>query len=73
MADFKAIFPDSPLTTFEHAGNFCQEDILESLVALIQHVFKSTFKDLVQSVVFVIVTANRHTQSCQTVLTSQFS
>ncbi len=35
MADFRALFPNGPVNTFENAGHFCQEDIPETLVALI--------------------------------------
>ena len=35
IADFKGLFPDAPINTFEHAGHFCQEDIPEILVPLI--------------------------------------
>ena len=35
MADFRGLFPNAPINTFEHAGHFCQEDIPETLVALI--------------------------------------
>lgn len=35
IADFKALYPDAPVTTFEHAGHFCQEDIPVPLSALI--------------------------------------
>ena len=35
IADFRALFPNSPINTFEQAGHFCQEDIPEILVPLI--------------------------------------
>ena len=35
IADFKGLFPDAPINTFEQAGHFCQEDIPEILVPLI--------------------------------------
>ena len=41
IKDFLALFPDAPVTTFPNAGHFCQEDIPESLVALI-HQFIQT-------------------------------
>ena len=35
IADFKGLFPDAPVNTFDNAGHFCQEDIPQTLVALI--------------------------------------
>lgn len=35
IADFQTLFPHAPINTFEQAGHFCQEDIPETLVALI--------------------------------------
>jgi len=35
IADFKALFPNAPINTFEHASHFCQEDIPHILVPLI--------------------------------------
>ena len=35
IADFKGLFSDAPINTFEQAGHFCQEDIPEILVPLI--------------------------------------
>ena len=35
IADFKELFPNGPVTTFENAGHFCQEDIPEVLIPLI--------------------------------------
>ena len=35
IADFKAIWPDAPVTTFENAGHFIQEDVPQALVSLI--------------------------------------
>ena len=35
IADFKGLFPDAPINTFEQAGHFCQEDIPEILAPLI--------------------------------------
>jgi len=37
IADFKALFPDAPVNTFDEAGHFCQEDIPHILVPLIHH------------------------------------
>ncbi|MEM7080892.1 MAG: alpha/beta fold hydrolase [Pseudomonadota bacterium] len=37
VADFRGLFPTAPVTTFAEAGHFCQEDIPETLVALIHH------------------------------------
>ncbi len=36
IGDFRALFPQGPVVTLEHAGHFCQEDAPETLVALIQ-------------------------------------
>ncbi|MEM7098654.1 MAG: alpha/beta fold hydrolase [Pseudomonadota bacterium] len=41
LADFKAIFPNGPISTFENAGHFCQEDIPQTLVALIHQFIQS--------------------------------
>ncbi len=35
ISDFRALFPNAPINTFEQAGHFCQEDIPEILVPLI--------------------------------------
>jgi pimeloyl-ACP methyl ester carboxylesterase len=35
IADFKAIWPNAPVTTFENAGHFIQEDVPQALVSLI--------------------------------------
>jgi len=40
ISDFKALFPDSPVSTFENAGHFCQEDIPEVLIPLIDQFIK---------------------------------
>ncbi len=42
IADFKALFPQGPVVTLEHAGHFCQEDAPETLVALIQQFVQMT-------------------------------
>jgi haloalkane dehalogenase len=42
IADFQALFPDAPVTTFDNAGHFCQEDIPEILMALIHQFIQST-------------------------------
>ena len=36
IGDFRALFPQGPVVTLDHAGHFCQEDAPETLVALIQ-------------------------------------
>jgi hypothetical protein len=41
FADFKGLFPDAPVNTFEQAGHFCQEDIPEILVALVHQFIQS--------------------------------
>ncbi len=41
IADFKGLFPNSPINTFEQAGHFCQEDIPEILVALVHQFIQS--------------------------------
>ena len=41
IADFKGLFPDAPINTFDQAGHFCQEDIPEILVALIHQFIQS--------------------------------
>jgi haloalkane dehalogenase len=41
IADFKGLFPDAPVNTFEQAGHFCQEDIPEILVALVHQFIQS--------------------------------
>ncbi|MEM7020481.1 MAG: alpha/beta fold hydrolase, partial [Pseudomonadota bacterium] len=41
IADFKGLFPNAPVNTFEQAGHFCQEDIPEILVALIHQFIQS--------------------------------
>jgi haloalkane dehalogenase len=43
MADFKAIWPDAPIVTFENAGHFIQEDVPQVLVSLI-HQFMQIHK-----------------------------
>ena len=43
IADFKAIWPDAPVTTFENAGHFIQEDVPQALVSLI-HQFIQTHR-----------------------------
>ena len=42
IADFKELFPNGPVTTFENAGHFCQEDIPEILIHLISQFIKLT-------------------------------
>ena len=41
IADFKAIWPDAPVTTFDNAGHFIQEDVPQALVSLIHHFIKA--------------------------------
>jgi len=41
IADFKGLFPNAPINTFEQAGHFCQEDIPEILVALVHQFIQS--------------------------------
>ena len=41
IADFKAIWPDAPVTTFENAGHFIQEDVPQALVSLIDQFIQS--------------------------------
>ncbi len=41
IADFKGLFPNAPINTFDQAGHFCQEDIPEILVALIHQFIQS--------------------------------
>ena len=40
--DFRLIFPDAPLVPLKGVGHFCQEDVPETLVALIQGFMQST-------------------------------
>ncbi|MBT8220346.1 MAG: alpha/beta fold hydrolase [Bacteroidia bacterium] len=40
--DFKRLFPRGPVVELEHAGHFCQEDVPETLVALIQQFIQMT-------------------------------
>ena len=42
IADFKAIWPDAPVTTFENAGHFIQEDVPHILVPLIRQFMQMT-------------------------------
>jgi haloalkane dehalogenase len=42
IADFKAIFPKAPITTFENASHFCQEDIPHILIPLIEQFLQIT-------------------------------
>ena len=41
IADFRGLFPNAPINTFDQAGHFCQEDIPEILVALIHQFMQS--------------------------------
>jgi haloalkane dehalogenase len=36
IADFKMLFPASPVVRLDGVGHFCQEDAPEALVAMIQ-------------------------------------
>lgn len=42
MADFRALFPDAPVTTLPGVGHFCQEDAPETLMALIRQFMQMT-------------------------------
>lgn len=42
IADFKILFPKGPIVELENAGHFCQEDMPETLVALIQQFIQMT-------------------------------
>ncbi len=42
IADFKALFPESPVTQLEQAGHFCQEDAPNELVLLIKQFLHTT-------------------------------
>ena len=42
MADFRALFPDAPVTTLPNVGHFCQEDAPEILTALIGQFMQMT-------------------------------
>jgi len=42
ISDFKALFPNAPVTTFENAGHFCQEDVPEILIPLISQFIQLT-------------------------------
>jgi len=42
IADFKALWPDGPVVELPTAGHFCQEDVPETLVALIQQFLQMT-------------------------------
>ena len=39
---FKAQFPNAPVVELPQAGHFCQEDVPETLVALIQQFIQQT-------------------------------
>ena len=42
FADFRALFPDGPIVRLPNAGHYCQEDVPETLVALIQQFMQMT-------------------------------
>lgn len=42
IADFKILFPRGPIVEIERAGHFCQEDVPETLVAIIQQFIQMT-------------------------------
>lgn len=42
MSDFRRLFPQGPVVEIENAGHFCQEDVPETLVALIQQFIQMT-------------------------------
>lgn len=42
IADFKALYPDAPVTRLNGVGHFCQEDAPETLVALIEQFMQAT-------------------------------
>jgi haloalkane dehalogenase len=42
IADFKALWPDGPVVELPGAGHFCQEDVPDTLVALIQQFVQMT-------------------------------
>lgn len=42
IADFKGLWPDGPVVELPNAGHFCQEDVPETLVALIQQFVQMT-------------------------------
>jgi haloalkane dehalogenase len=42
IADFKALWPEGPVVELANAGHFCQEDVPETLVALIQQFIQLT-------------------------------
>ncbi len=42
IADFTALWPDGPVVELTNAGHFCQEDVPETLVALIQQFLQMT-------------------------------
>ena len=37
ISDFQGLFPKAPVVKLPGVGHFCQEDVPETLVALIQH------------------------------------
>ena len=41
IADFRTLYPEAPVNTFEEAGHFCQEDIPHILVPLIHQFIQS--------------------------------
>lgn len=41
IADFRTLYPDAPVNTFDEAGHFCQEDIPHILVPLIHQFIQS--------------------------------
>ena len=41
ISDFKGLFPSSPIVDVEGVGHFCQEDIPDTLVALIDSFIQS--------------------------------
>jgi haloalkane dehalogenase len=42
MGDFRRLFPNGPIVKIENAGHFCQEDVPDTLVALIQMFIQMT-------------------------------
>ena len=36
ISDFRGLYPDAPVVKLPGVGHFCQEDVPETLVALIQ-------------------------------------
>ena len=42
IADFKALWPHGPIVEMPDAGHFCQEDVPDRLIALIQQFIQMT-------------------------------